>query len=178
MITLVFGLNKIFKMFVFLLFLVLWVHAFLFHIASAMVRSLLHHSQVDLIYSVTPCLVGRVRMDSVLGSAGKTKPAALSPLSLSVSINQPLFPSPLSAPHYPPVSSPVFCFSVPMSYQTNIKIHTINIPLLCIPSDTHTKAHTQKTGHEKVAGRGPDGETICPGVVYQSSRPQRSARPP
>lgn len=116
------------------------VHAFIFHIAP---RSLLHHSQVGLIYSVTPCLVGCVRMDSVLGSAGKTKPAALSPLSLSVSINQPLFPSPLSAPpHHPSVSSPLFFCSNELSKKYIYINHTTNIPLACLPSDTHTKAHT------------------------------------
>lgn len=74
----------------------------LFHVASVMVESLLYQSQVGVIYSVTPCLVGCVRKDCVLGSAGKTKPAALSPLSLSVSINQPLFSPPALLPPYSP----------------------------------------------------------------------------
>lgn len=149
-------------------------HVVLLRITSVMVQSLLYHSQVGLIYSVTPCLVGRVRKDSVLGSAGKTKPAALSPLSLSVSINQP--PLPPSTPLLPVFLSQ-FSFSVPMSYQTNIfKIYS---SCVYIPSDTHTKrTHAQKPGHEKVAERGHDGGTICPGVIYQSARPQHSARPP
>ena len=156
-----------------------WYHVLLIHITSVTVQSLLHHSQAGLIYSVTPCLVGRVRKDSVLGSAGKTKPAALSPLSLSVSINQPLF-SPPSLWHPPPtlcVSLPARCFCVAMSDQTNIEISYYKYSSSVYPL-WHAHTHTQKLGHEKVAGRGPDGGTICPGVVYQSARPQRSARPP
>lgn len=134
-------------------------HLVLFHIASVMAHSRLHHSQVGLIYSVTPCLVGRVRKDSVLGSAGKTKPAALSPLSLPVSINQP--PPPPTAPSLPVFPFP-FSFSVPMTYQTNIILKTLfaNVLLLCISLLTHThtkRTHAQKLGHEKVAERGRNG---------------------
>lgn len=113
----------------------------LFHIASVMVHSLLHHSQVGLIYSVTPCLVGRVRKDSVLGSAGKTKPAALSPLSLPVSINQ---PPPPPAPSLPVFLFP-FSFFVPMTYQTNIVLKTLfaNVLLLRISFLTHM--HKKRT---------------------------------
>lgn len=153
----------------------------LFHVASVMVESLLYQSQVGVIYSVTPCLVGCVRKDCVLGSAGKTKPAALSPVSLSVSINQPLFSPPALLPPY----SLCFFSSSLSLFQWVIKQIkkkiTSKIFFLCVFPVTliHTKrTHAQKPGHEKVAVRGRDGGTICPAVVYQSARPQRSARPP
>lgn len=133
----------------------------LFHIASVMVHSLLHHSQVGLIYSVTPCLVGRVRKDSVLGSAGKTKPAALSPLSLPVSINWQPPPHTHTAPSLP-VFIFLFSFSVPVTYQTNIMLKTLfaNVLQLCMSPLTHThtkRTHAQKLGYEKVAERGRNG---------------------
>lgn len=80
---------------------------------SVLVRSLPHQSQVGLIYSVTLCPVGCARKCFVLGSAVKTKPGALSPLSLSVNINQRLPPhSPPNAPlpHLPiPLFLPHYC---------------------------------------------------------------------
>lgn len=110
---------------------------------------MLHKSQVGLIYSVTPCLVGRVRKDSVLGSAGKTKPAALSPLSLSVSINQPLSPAPPSHTHTPvplnpSVSSLLFPFSdeLPMKYKNaHYKYSSSRYVQLCVYTHKRTVMH-------------------------------------
>lgn len=151
----------------------------LLRMASVMVQSLLYHSQVGLIYSVTPCLVGRVRKDSVLGSAGKTKPAALSPLSLSVSINQPLPPPPL-----PPPYSLCFFSSSLFLFQWVIKQILKKKYSSCVYisplTHTHTQsAHTHRSQDmRKWLREAVMGGTICPGVVYQSARPQRSARPP
>lgn len=145
---------------------------------------MLHKSQVGLIYSVTPCLVGRVRKDSVLGSAGKTKPAALSPLSLSVSINQLLSPAPPSHTHTlvplnPSVSSLLFPFSdeLPMKYKNaHYKYSSSRYVQLCVYTHKRTVIHRSQDmgkwlGEALKGGGGPYVQTLYISRLTPSALP-------
>lgn len=108
------------------------------------------------------------------------KDKACSPLS-SVAFSKHQPPSLSLSPLCPPLPSLSLCFfssflflcsnGLSNTFQNSHYKYSLWVyPLWHV----HTPAHTHKTGHEKVAERGPDGGTICPGVVYQSARPQHS----
>lgn len=137
---------KVFKLLSFIFLSVVWVHqdtmwfSSILHLLWA-VTSTPQPGWPDLLSYSTSCRT--CQKGFCIGVSWKDKACSLLS-SVAFSKRQPasLSLSPPSAPPPPLVPVFLFQFSVPMNYQTNVKIHTINILFcVCIPSDTYAQKH-------------------------------------